>query len=414
MGWLSRNRETPKTAHPERGGLGIDMTARRALAVMGQASRNRVLPLEDEHADLPLTISLEHRTPTVGRAGVALLREMPHLACQGYLPYLGQPFEWKGGQHRLDAAGALALVFERLRVACAGFQDIFLGLPDYLTPTQVAKLTALAIKYRFPLKGTTSGILALVAERAAALHAWPTDTSSRPDGVVPLHRPGTRTLPFTVLVIDADDFALSASLFRIEAKEAKLIGTTTRPKLSIKQWSDRMLDMFADRCVQVCRRDPRDSGDAEQSLFEQIDESLDQIRAGRHVALSIRAAHWYQDLHLQPEDYEACCSPLIRSSVDSIRELLESSSDSEPPRVAWLTHEAGRLPGMAKAVHLNMTERTSVAVLRPEAIATAVASLGDRWLAGELPNAHLDHAIPVTLSLPESKQRHPSILSQLP
>src|SRR6266487_2443455 len=66
----------------------------------------RILLLDDPHPDLPLAISLENRALQLGRAGLALARRLPHLTCTNYLPRLGQPQEWKGGRHRLDALGA--------------------------------------------------------------------------------------------------------------------------------------------------------------------------------------------------------------------------------------------------------------------------------------------------------------------
>src|SRR5256886_15424367 len=61
----------------------------RARAVAGvRGVPPRVLPLDAPHADLPLAISLEGRRPEVGRAGLALCRQSPHLVCLDFLAAL--------------------------------------------------------------------------------------------------------------------------------------------------------------------------------------------------------------------------------------------------------------------------------------------------------------------------------------
>jgi hypothetical protein len=126
------------------------------------------------------------------------------------------------------------------------------------------------------------------------------------------------------------------------------------------------------------------------------------------VTLTLRAGHWHQDLHLQPEDFESCCAALIRSSVEGIRDLLSAGRAAEPPRAVWMTHEAGRLPGLAQALYLNMAERTSVGVLRPEATAIAIANLGERWPAGK---HHLDTWLPISLKATANKLPTNTIVS---
>jgi hypothetical protein len=407
MAWVNWSRKSTSESKRDRGCLGIDLNATRARA----AAHSRVLLLDEPHADLPMAISMEKRTLEIGRTGVDLCRRLPHLACIGHLPHLGQPHEWKGGRHRLDAAGALALAFERLRSTCAHFDMIYLGLPAYLTLPQVSKLIAIAAKHRLALKGTAGSALAIAADRAGALlNDIPEDAAKHEDWIVPLRRAGKTPLPADAIVIDADEHALTASLIRIEMDQVRLLVTTALPRISEKQWKDRLLDSLSDRCVRVCRRDPRDSAEAEQSLHQQIDASLDDVRAGQKVIVTVRCAHWYQDLELQSDDLEGYCSKLIRQTIDGIRDLLNAGSQTEPPRAVWLTHEAGRLPGLARALHQNMAERTSVGVLRPEALAVALANLGERWQSGELPNSHLDTTIPIRLKLPESKMQTPPVL----
>jgi hypothetical protein len=232
-----------------------------------------------------------------------------------------------------------------------------------------------------------------VADRAATLLTGKlaAPESARADWVVPL-RPSTGG-PGAVVIVDADEFALSAVLVSVGNDLVRLVGSATWPRLAVKMWKDRLLDAVADRCVRLCRRDPRDSAAAEQELFEQLDEALDRTRSGQRISLCVRTAHWFQDVIQQPEEFETHCTVLARHAGDSVRDFTNGIGLAEPPRAVWLTDSAGRLPGLVRAVHANTPEGTAVEVLPPSAIASAAAALVPRWLAGELPRTHLDSVI---------------------
>ncbi len=407
MGWW-RNRSANGTPHQDN--LGIDLNASRARAATGRGSRNRILLLDDPHPDLPLAISLEKRSPEMGRAGLALVRRLPHLTCTNHLPFLGQPQEWKGGRHKLDAVAAAGLLLEKLRPLCHSYENIHFALPAYLRLPQVAKLTALAAQFRFPLRVTATSALALAADRISAHYARPSkDESIDDERTLPLHLPARPGQPFDIVIVDVDEHALTGNLIRIEPSHVCVAATTVLPRLGTRFWKDRLLDALSDRCVRVCRRDPRDSAEAEQALYEQIDDCLDRIRFGQKISLTVRASHWFQDLTLSCEEFEGFCSALVRETATSVTDLVTTSALPEPPRAVWLTHEASRLPGLGRALHRNMAERTNVGVLRPEAVAVAMAGLGERWQAGDLPNTHLDTAIPITVRLPDAKTAPPSV-----
>jgi hypothetical protein len=97
----------------------------------------------------------------------------------------------------------------------------------------------------------------------------------------------------------------------------------------------------------------------------------------------------------QPEEFEAHCAALWRTAGDSIRDFTNGIGLVEPPRAVWLTDSAGRLPGLVRAIHANTSEGTAVEVLPSNAVAAATAALVPRWLAGNLPRAHLDSIIPL-------------------
>ena len=130
-------------------------------------------------------------------------------------------------------------------------------------------------------------------------------------------------------------------------------------------------------------------------LFDQIEESIDRARTGQRVALSVRATHWFQDLVVTPADLDAFCGSLCRTAADEVAAPDRRAQRGRAAAGRLVTHDAGRLPGLAAALHQNMTERTNVRVLHPEAAAAAAANLIDRWATGELPRTHLDTAIPL-------------------
>ncbi len=383
--------------HDRSRAVGIDLTASRARAE-GVGGKSRPLVLDDPDVELLLSVSGERRTAEVGRAGLALCRKLPHLVCSNVLPSLGPSREWRVGRHALIAEAALGLVFDKLRAPVTAETDaIALALPVYLGPAQVTRVGVTAGRSKLPLKGTAVSALALAANRAPALLGSkppaPEPTDAADDWVVPL-RPTTGG-PCSVLVIDADEFATFAAIVSVEPESVRTVGSAVWTRLAVKAWKDRLVDAVSDRCVRLCRRDPRDSAEAEQALFEQLDDALDRTRAGPRLSLCVRTAHWFQDVVQQPEEFEAHCSALARLAGDSVRDFTNGIGLAEPPRAVWLTDAAGRLPGLMRAVHANTPEGTAVEVLPPNAVACAAAALVPRWLAGELPRAHLDSVIPL-------------------
>jgi hypothetical protein len=387
----------PTPTHERTRHAGIDLTASRIMGVSVGSGKVRSFVFDGEAEELPLFIALDRRSPEVGRAGYSLCRKMPHTVCSNFLPDLAQAREWRVGRNVLTPESALELALNKIREPIlAESETAAVSLPAYLAPAQVSRVVACAAKTRFPLKGTAVGPLALVAMRAAAGSTGKPVTVEEPptpDWVIRLRR--TTDGPGAVVVIDVDEYALSAVAVSVERDQVKLISSAHWPRLSHKLWKDRLLDSVSDRCVRLCRRDPRDSADAEQSLFEQLNDALDRARAGQRVNLTVRTQHWFQDVVLQPEEFDGQCSTLARSSAGLIREMVAELGLPVPPREIWLTHEANLLPGLYQAIHLSSHEGTSLEVLPRGAVAQAVAALVSRWLTAELPRAHLDSVIPL-------------------
>lgn len=386
--------------------VGVDLTATRARAASVGGGKVRPVTLDDPEEELLLFLACDRRTPELGRAGYGLVRKMPHAVGSNFLPFVGQPREIRAGRYAFTPDAALDLVFARLKGPVAAESDaVALVLPAYLSPNQVTRVVASAGRAKFPLTGTASTPLAVAAHRAGLLLAGKPPAAPgtpHPEGWVVPMRPAA-TGPGSVVVIDADEHALTAAVVEVERDTAKLLAGAGWPRAGVKAWKDRLLDSVSDRCVRLCRRDPRDSAEAEQSLFEQLDDALDRARAGQKVSLTVRTAHWYQDLILQPEELDGYCTALAQSSADAVREVVAGLP--APPRAVWLTHAAGRLPGLGLAVHQNTPEGTAVEVLPAGAVAHAAAALVPRWLTGELPHTHLDTVLPFP---PVSREAKPS------
>lgn len=405
FGLTTRGKPSQPPAVPDRAQVvGLDLTATRVRGVALAAGRTRTLLLDEPAEDLPLFLSLDRRVPEAGRAGFAACRKAPHLVCSNFLASLGRPREWRSGRTAVTPETALAAVLDRLHRPVAAETDaVVLALPAYLSAAQARGVVELATRSKLPLRGTISTPLAVAAHRASWLlgedqKAPPADGQGRPDWLVPMRGPGHG--PAAVVVVDADEFALSASVVGAEPTEVKLIASAAWERASLKLWKDRLVDAISDRCVRLCRRDPRDSGEAEQLLFEQLDPALERARHGHSVLVSVRGQHWYQDIAHQPEDFDAYCAPLARLVADGVRELLRGANLPVPPRSVWLTHAAARLPGLAGAVYHATPEQTDVLALPANAVADAAAALVPRWLTGQLPRLHLDAFIPLEARTP--------------
>lgn len=372
----------------EKGPIGLDLNSSRARAALGRGQKNKLLPLGEQHNDFPISINLDKRPAEVGPSAWAISRKLPHLICSNYLPFLGQPNEWKGNRITLNAESALALTLDKIRQLCAMADSLALALPPYLTLPQVGRLLGLAEKCKLKIGGTASLPMALAAERATHYLQ-----GQQPDGSNETPRGNKSFVTTNVLIVDSDEHALTASLIRISEEEVRQLGSIASTRTSGRLWRERLLDALSDRCVRICRRDPRDNADVEQMLFDQLDDAIDRARDGQRVSLQVRSTHWYQDLAHIPAEFEAFCSPLTRLAIEDIRHLIHTTNLAEPPRAVWLTHDAGRLPGLATALHAHMSEGTSVRVLHPEAAAAAAANLMERWGSGELPKTHLDTLI---------------------
>ena len=176
-------------------------------------------------------------------------------------------------------------------------------------------------------------------------------------------------------MIDVDDYALTAGVIAAGPDGVRMLAQAAWPRASLKLWKDRLLDAICDRCVRLCRRDPRDMPAAEQDLFDQLDAALDRAAAGPGVTLTVRSEHWLQELPHTAADFDGYCATLAQLAATGVADLVRSVHSATPPRAVWLTHRAARLPGLLAGVTKVLPDSPRVRPLLPAACAEAAAAL---------------------------------------
>jgi hypothetical protein len=386
--------------------IGMDLNATRARAVSGPRPQSvTVLRLDDDAFDLPLALSLEARQVRIGRPGTALSRCRPHLACLDFLPWLGAGRTWQAGRHSLDADAALGLVFNHLRASFGSASGVVLAIPSYLVEAQVLHLRKVAERARWALTGSVPVPVAVAL--AACSDAGP---------------------PWSglALVADLDGYALTWSAVEVADGQARLLQAHPVPQLARGVWLRRLLDGVAHRCVRLSRRDPRESAEAEQSLYDQLALYLDSGLTRNLVEFSIQAGPWFQHLMFHPDELSALLDGLVRQTVAEMEAFVAVLPAGGPAPVrVLLTPAVGILPGLASALEQRLSgQRTPrevmpdpqplpsdfgedlveevsgpmrVSVLGVDDVALAAHHLAARFHRGEMPAQHLD-----TVDLPDS------------
>lgn len=385
--WKSKPAPEP-AAHGDP--VALDLSATRVLACSPRGDGFRAVLLDDAGDDLPLAVSIESKPAVVGRHALTHVRKTAHLAVLGYLGQLGDAAEWRNGRVQVTPESALALAIERVHARTGFAPAVGLALPAYLKPTQVQAIAGAMNRGKVPLCGTIAAPLAI----GASAHQCEREAMVLRSAVGPAPRTESG-LPPLVLFADCDDYALTLTLLQLDGTQAKALATVTRPTLSRRMWKERLLDRASDHCIRICRRDPRDDAAAEQMLYDQFDDAMDRSRAGQRLSLGVRSERWYQDIVLQPEDFESYGAGLGQQAARDARALVEGAMLREPPRSAWLTHEAGRLPGLPGALHALLGPQSEVRLLAPHAVAHAAARLLHPWATSRLPRTHLEVSAPL-------------------
>jgi hypothetical protein len=373
--------------------VGMDLNASRARAVTGSATHKlSLVRLDGDYLDLPLAISLEGKQPVVGRAGLALTRARPHLACLDFLPHLGSSHIWSAGPHQLDADRALMLTFASLSRALGRTSGIALTIPAYLDEGQMRQF------YRVVEQSGLAVLGSMVAPVAAVLGS---SSVTAPEADL-LGEPGL------ILVIDVDGHALTWSVVERGSTQLRLRLVQPAPQLGRVIWLRKLLDAVAHRCIRQSRRDPRESALTEQAVYEQLVAAVDQPEL-RLWQLQLQGAGWFTHLMLHADELTAFVAPLLRQFLNDLESIL-TTIDSLGSMVAVIvTHSAAGLPGLVPALRARIQARARtqtpldesadygdqlvgavemVHVLSQDALACTAHELAVRVHRGDFPRGH--------------------------
>jgi hypothetical protein len=338
--------------------LGLDLNASRVRAVRGPlGDYPGTQSLEPPCEELPLAISLEGRAAIVGTAGLRLCRKSPHLAWQNFLPQLGEALptksKWGKARGKLDAVKALTLVLQHAAGACRPTSGMVVALPAYLTRSQVETVFAVADRAGLPILGSIVAPLA-AALAAHAEHGW-----------------------FgTAVVVDVDDQALTIATVGSDHGQAQVLDVRCLPHLSQRVWQERLLNALADCCILESRWDPRESGLAEQSLFDQLDEVLAAAQRARAIKVTVTSPRRYQNLVLQPHDAVAFCTNLRRQAIAEVASIFAAPWPEGAPGAVLVSAAAARLPGLAAALQTGLPQLAASQARKPKATLSALEDFG--------------------------------------
>lgn len=351
----------------------LDVNADRIWAMSGAPGQQpQVLHLDSEQAELALALSLEKRDLKVGRGALGLIRRAPHLVCKGFLPRLGERCEWHGGRHRLGPELAYLAAVARLRDCLDGVTGLVLALPAYLTREQVGLAVRLTQQAGLPVLGAVSRSLA-AALASYVDHPW--------------HNVG--------VLVDVDDHALTCTVLRPSETEMVCQGKREVRSLGLRIWREKLLARIAELCIRISRRDPRQSPEADQAVYDQLDAVLDGCSQNRPVPVKVQAAEWFQALTLQPTEAAAACATLAQQTAREIQAALTWAERQMTSPSLYFTAGAARLPGLAAAVYARCSNRVPIAMLPAPAVALAAHALAERIHQGELPASYFDPVAPL-------------------
>jgi len=149
------------------------------------------------------------------------------------------------------------------------------------------------------------------------------------------------------LILDVDDHALSWSAVEMGPERIFVVAEQSVPFLSLLAWKRRLLDGLAERCIRHSRRDPRDSGQAEQALFDQLDHVLDSAWQGQTAEA---AAHY--------RDALAAGGPAV-VRLNLARVLLAAGDREGTLReldMLLATEKSGEIAGQARRLRFGLRE----------------------------------------------------------
>jgi hypothetical protein len=333
----------------------LDINSSRVRAAAASASGQNPIALDGSDPDLPLALSLEGRRVEVGHAGSRLCRRFPHLTVTDFLADLGSEREWSAGRHRLKAERALGFVFERIKPVLASAGAIILSLPAYLTRQQVGEVVRIARASKLAVSCTVASPIGLAA--AAKI-----EMGFRGDWTT----------------LEMDEHGLSCSRGKTSEMEMQLSHHSLAPGLGVRQAKEEILNGIAELCVRQSRRDFRDSGSAEQDLYDQLDDVLEAATREEMIEVVIRTSHWCQNLILEPAKVQAMAKTLTDGIVDLVQ---DQQSDNAARPAILLNAVTAKTPGLVPALLEASKEGTLVRAFSEESIAAGLhAAMDERLL----------------------------------
>jgi hypothetical protein len=159
--------------------------------------------------------------------------------------------------------------------------------------------------------------------------------------------------------------------------------------------------------VRASRRDPRDSPDADQMVYEQLEAVLDACGQNQPVPLRVQASHWLQAWTMQPAEAVAACAALARQVAHEVHAALRWAEQQMTSATVYFSAGAARLPGLAAAVYQRCENRAPVVVLSPAGPARAAFALAQRVAHGELPPGLFEPTVPLPCV---ERQESPTVL----
>jgi hypothetical protein len=215
-------------------------------------------------------------------------------------------------------------------------------------------------------------------------------------------------LPGLTLVVDCDGYALTWSVVDCAVGRCGARMVRPSPALGKAAWVRRLIDGASNRFIRQSRRDPRDSAETEQSLYEQLFAALDTAASAALVPLGVQGDGWTHHLLLPAEDLHHFTAALLHQAAAELDGILAEVAPLGGIRSALVTAGAAGLPGLV-AVLKDRIRRNDhgedsdygdamlmtmagdpVSVLGPDALSLACHELAVRMASNLLPRGHLD------------------------
>jgi molecular chaperone DnaK (HSP70) len=247
-----------------------------------------------------------------------------------------------------------------------------LVVPAYLTRDQVQHVIAVGQSFQIPILGVLSRCM------AAGMQSY-LDS--------PWHH--------LSVVVDVDDHALTCSVIRAVDLEMVLLASRSESGLGLRHWKEKLLARIADLSVRTNRRDPRESPEADQMLFGQLDAVLSASSQNRPATIQLKALGWHQNLAVPAAESARACQVLAQRAGHLVQEQLRLAESHLGLGSVFLTAGAARLPGLIAAIYQGCESKVPVSCLPPQASAWGAHDLACRIETGEVAPWHFERTVPL-------------------